>query len=260
MTAVLPLRPEDPERLISLSYEDLRMLEAETPLDNRPINTALQVLAGIAPCTVMVINSLGDSAIVPKNTWTPHLNRKTNPEPITLIPIQMTHPEPSWLLGALDSAGMRLLDPMPAKDRTQVFKKMLETLFGNQHVVQQPITEVNFVQRATGADTGISILINAIQAILTSCAVEKSLPSTVAEPGRPQRQRQGATEPLGSCDAISTAADPGQDDVGAVYQCGGPRGAEEGRGRRGTDRALRTHPDRPTDGGRPGQAQLAIHP
>jgi hypothetical protein len=54
---------------------------------------------------------------------------------------------------------MRLLDPMPAKSRTQESKKRLERLFGDQYVDLQPITEVDCVLRATGADTGVSIVI-----------------------------------------------------------------------------------------------------
>jgi hypothetical protein len=134
---------------------DLMKLENETTLDDRAINNAMQVLAGLSPCTVTVINSTTDTEIVPTNTWRPHLDREMMPEPIpepiTLIPIQMTNPEPSWLLDVLDSTGMRLFDPMPAKHRTKTSKKRLETLFGDQHVVQQPINEVDCVLRATGA-------------------------------------------------------------------------------------------------------------
>ncbi|KAH8761527.1 hypothetical protein F5883DRAFT_678127, partial [Diaporthe sp. PMI_573] len=102
----------------------------------------------------------------------------TSPEPITLIPIRVTQPEPSWLLGVLSSTGIRLLDPMPAKNRTEEFGKRLGTLFGDQRVDFQSITEMDCL-RATGADIGVSIIINAIQAILISCGVEMSLHSSV---------------------------------------------------------------------------------
>ncbi|KAH8743258.1 hypothetical protein F5883DRAFT_593660 [Diaporthe sp. PMI_573] len=169
VTIALPFPPEGLARLASPGGEKL---EAVTPLDDRAIESALEAVAGIAPYNVTLISSLADRA-------KPGLNRKTDPEPINLIPIRMTQPEPSWLLGVLNSTGMRLLDPMPAKSRTQESKKRLERLFGDQHVDLQPITEVDCVLQATGADTGVSIVINAMQAILASCGVQKSLPSTV---------------------------------------------------------------------------------
>jgi hypothetical protein len=100
-----------------------------------------------------------------------------NTKPIILMPIHTAEPEASWLLAVLDSEYVRVVDPLPAENHIGIVTERMKMLISDQPTLLKSTSNEACIPRATSTNTGISVLIHAIHAIMDSCGAEMDMSS-----------------------------------------------------------------------------------